>query len=351
MKFLKHYGNITYVMSGQQIIKDLTALSDEFVPEHLLHRQEHREEILQILQPLRSGSKSQPLLLYGPPGTGKTSLANDIAKELREETYGLKTCYVNCWIDHSEFRALYSIVQQVNSPLLIHRKGTPTDELVDRWERTVRKDRVLVIMDEVDQLKEKETLYVLVKPKVGLIFIADTEAALYDVSMRTRSRLGTLKLIKFKAYSSKDLLSILRARASIALRPGTITQKQLRTIASSSQGDARRAIEALRIAAENARQEERNAISDSNIRQAIPAARKISVERGFSKLNLHQRVLYSIIQDSKEIRSADLYRRYYEAVQEPVQVRTLRNYLRKLEFHRFIQARGTGRWRIYSLKE
>lgn len=338
-------------MSGGQIIKDLTALTEEFIPENLLHRTDHREEILRTLQPLLNGSKPRPLLLYGPPGTGKTSLANDIARELSEGTFGLRTCYVNCWIDHSKFRALYSIVQQIDSPLLIHRKGTPTDELIDRWARVTKKHRTLVIMDEVDQLKEKETLYVLVKPRVGLIFIADTEAALYDVSMRTRSRLGALKPIKFDSYSPEELLSILEDRVKLALVPEMISQDQLKEIADSSQGDARRAIETLRIAAENAEQEKKPSISDSNIKRAIPAAKKLSTERGFSKLNLHQRVLYSIIQESKEIGSADLYRRYYEAIQEPVQVRTLRNYLQRLEFYGFIRAKGTGRWRTYSLKE
>jgi len=338
-------------MSGGQIIRNLTALTEEFVPENLLHRANHREEILRTLQPLLNGSKPRPLLLYGPPGTGKTSLTNDITKELSEETYDLKTCYVNCWIDHSKFRALYSIVQQIDSPLLIHRKGTPTDELIDRWERAIRKHRTLVIMDEVDQLREKETLYVLVKPRVGLIFIADTEAALYDVSMRTRSRLGALKIIKFASYSPEELLSILEDRVRLALAPGMITQEQIKKIAESSQGDARRAIEALRIAAESAEQEKRTVISDFDVKKAIPVAKKLSAERGFSKLNLHQRVLYAIIQESKEIGSADLYRRYYEAVQEPVQVRTLRNYLQRLEFYGFIRAKGTGRWRTYSLKE
>lgn len=338
-------------MSGGRIIRDVTALTEEFVPENLLHRSEHREEIINNLQPLLNGTRPRPLLLYGPPGTGKTSLANDIAGQLKEEYYDLKTCYVNCWIDHSKFRALYSIVQQIDSPLLIHRKGTPTDELIDRWDRVVKKHKCLVIMDEVDQLKEKDTLYVLVRPKVGLIFIADTEAALYDVSMRTRSRLGPMKPIKFDSYSPEELLPILEARKELALYPGTISQQQLREIAHSSQGDARRAIEALRIAAENAEQEKRSVIADSDVKQAIPEAKKLSAERGFSKLNLHQRVLYSIIQETGEIRSADLYRRYYEAVEEPVQVRTLRNYLQRLEFYGFIRARGTGRWRTYRLKE
>jgi len=341
----------TYVMYQGRVIHDLAPLTEEFVPEELPHREEHRKEIEKTLEPLLKGYRPQPLLLHGPSGTGKTSLANDVAEQLAEDSTNLKTCYVNCWIDYSRFRALYSIVQQIASPLLIHRKGTPTDELVERFERVLSNSRCLVVLDEVDQLRDKDTLYMLARPGVGLIFIADTEDALLDANMRTRSRLGAMNLIRFEAYTTDELVTILRERARLALHPKAISDEQLNAIASSARGDARRAIETLRFAAAKAQREGQETVLESDIEKAVPEARRLSNERGISKLNAHQRVLYSIVQEFKEISSAELYRHYYDQVDDPVRVRTLRNYLQKLAFAGFIRARGTGRWRTYSLAE
>ena len=321
------------------------------MPEALLHRDKQREKIEKTLEPMLKGYRPRPLLLYGPSGTGKTSVANDVAEQLGSESSNLKICYVNCWIDYSRFRVFYSIVQQIASPLLIHRKGTPTDELVERWERVLAASRCLVILDEVDQLRDKDTLYMLARPGVGLIFIADAEDALLDASMRTRSRLGSTELVGFKSYSVDEVVSILRERARLALHPKGISDDQLLSIAMSAGGDARRAIETLRFAAANAQREDHAAILDSDIEHAIPAAGKLSNERGISKLNMHQRVLYEIVRGSKEISSAALYHKYYEEVTDPVQVRTLRNYLQKLTMYGFVRSRGTGRWRTYSLAE
>ena len=333
------------------MIHDLDPLTEEFIPEAMLHRNAQRKIIEDTLDPLLKGYKPRPLLLYGPAGTGKTSLATDIAQDLTDESGNLRTAYVNCWVDYSKFRVLYSIVQQIASPLLIHRKGTPTDELVERLERSLNSSRCLIILDEVDQLKDKDALYVLARPGVGLVFIADTEGALLDASLRTRSRLGALRTVGFKVYSVDELISILTARAKHALYPHTVSPEQLRSIAISANGDARRAIETLRFSAEDAQRSDRDSISDSDIEQAIPQAKRESNERGISKLNMHQRILYAIIQEVKTIGSADLYHRYYEQVHDPVRVRTLRDYLQKMTFYGFVHSRGTGRWRTYSLAE
>lgn len=64
---------------------------------------------------------------------------------------------MNCWEDYNRFKTLYRLLDGVNETLNIYRQSTPTDVLLDRL-RDYDGPPYMVILDEVDQIEDKDIL-------------------------------------------------------------------------------------------------------------------------------------------------------------------------------------------------
>lgn len=334
------------------IIKDARVLEEDFIPKEVVHRNSEVQEMERSLKPIIKGEKGRNMLLYGPTGTGKTCLSNYVIEELSSHTSTLGSAYVNCWKNHSNFKVLYEIVSELGTPLNLHRKGMGTQELLEKLNDIQRKRHSVVILDEVDQLENDKLLYEFSQvPNLTIIFIANKSTIFYDADPRVRSRLQDTNEIKFSEYSQEEITDILKDRAEWGLLPDVINKQKLRMISNSASGDARKAITALRVAANLAENQDEEEIKEEYIKEALPKAREKAKKRSLSSLNKHQRVLYEIIEEEGEVKSSRLYKKYEKEVQEGVVKRTLRNYLNKMVDYNLIEAEGKGRWRSYSLAE
>ena len=235
---------------------------------------------------------------------------------------------------------------------MIHRTGTPTDELVEKFEQKIRSRPSVVILDEADQIEDERILYDMARyTRTGLIMIANQENVFYNIDERIRSSLSSRKNIRFRAYETDELLDILKDRRKWGLKQDAIKTGQLRKIANRANGDARIAINSLRIAAEEAEEQGSEKILDEDVEAAIPEAVEQDQSESLEKLNEDQRILYDIIKQEDKIKPRDLYDRYSEKADEPKVERTLRNYLRKMENYRLIESTGKGTGTKYKLIE
>lgn len=80
----------------------------------------------------------------------------------------------------------------------------------------------------------------------------------YKVDKGIRGRLNPLVGVEFPKYSANELVEILEDRAKRALIPGAVNKNQLRIICREANGDARFAIIALRIAAQEIKDSYKN---------------------------------------------------------------------------------------------
>lgn len=211
----------------------------------------------------------------------------------------------------------------------------------------------LAILDEVDQLEDKDVLYDLYRtPGLSLILIANREEALYsDLNTRLQSRLQTAARIRFDTYSLDELTSILQDRARWALRDDAVSERVLRRIADAAAGDARVAITTLREAARQARQDNLNRITRDMVAEAVPEAKAEIRQKSVDRLTPHQQVVYEVVIEAGEIQPSDLYETYRGCVDDPKSDRTVRNYLRKLERYNLVRAVGENRGRTYEFVE
>ncbi|MFB6147772.1 MAG: Cdc6/Cdc18 family protein, partial [Candidatus Nanohaloarchaea archaeon] len=245
---------------------------------------------------------------YGPPGTGKTTMASYVIDEMQKHSSEVVSGQVNCWRYPSRFKVYYNLLQDLGVNL-IHRTGTPTDELVDKFREKAGRRKTVVILDEVDQVEEERILYDFAREDVALIMIANKETALYHVDDRIRSSLEGTQEIHFPAYSTKELVDILEDRRDWGLEDDVVEKNLLHRIANRADGDARVAINSLRIAAEEAESQDLEEITEEVVDGAMPEAEEQNKSKSLDKLNRHQKTLYDIIEDEGRIEPGELYDR------------------------------------------
>ena len=335
-------------LKARLMITDARVLRAGFVPREVEHRDAEVTHLTEILASLTDGDPADTTLLLGPSGVGKTCLAKFTAEQLRQEVLDVEYQYVNCWQNFSEYRTIVSILEGLGRTLDINRQSTPRDELFDRLRRYDGPPCV-VILDEADQLEQKRLLYHLHElPQFSMLLIANREADLFaGVGERLMSRLTGSERIRFDRYSPDELVSIMDGRVRAGLEDGVIGREQLETIADAAAGDARVALSILRTAARQAHRNYETEITDEIVDASIPEARVERHQKDLETLKPHQRTLYEIIEEHREISPSELYAEYESRMDDPKTDRTVRNYLSKMDQYDVIEADGTSKDRVY----
>jgi len=333
--------------SEKYVIENRKVLTADYLPNKMVHRGSERKQIATNLKPILNDENPVNMLVYGNPGTGKTAMSRYVVNELKDHEPDLKYSYINCFKHSTKFDIFYNLLKDTGHEM-IHRKGTPTDELVDKLERTARNNKMVIVIDEVDQLTEDEVLYELSRfTKTGLIMIANQDTVFHNLDKRVRSRLSGRDEVRFKKYSEEELTDILLDRREYGLKNDSVSKKQLTKIAASSEGDARRAINTLKLAAQKTEQKEKQKITLEEIKKAQPRAIEQEKQKSIDKINQHQKELLNIIEEEETVASSELYKKYQEKIENPKSRRTLRRYLNKMENYNLIKSDGKGKGTTY----
>lgn len=136
--------------------------------------------LTRVLDPVTWGEPADTALLFGPSGSGKTCLARFALDRLQEVT-SVATQYVNCWQDHTRFRALYRVLEGVKATVSV-RASLSTDEHLECL-GDYDGPPFVVILDEVDQLHDDSVLADLYRTRgVSMILIANREDELFTLA-------------------------------------------------------------------------------------------------------------------------------------------------------------------------
>jgi cell division control protein 6 len=269
------------------------AMRPTYMPEILPHREKEINNLASVLVPALREETPSNVFIYGKTGTGKTAVTKYVAQELlkkgKETHKKVNFIYINCEIVDTQYRLLQNIANHFIDDWSerIPFTGWPTDEVFAKLKQMIEKEGgvVVIILDEVDKLKGDEALYNLSRvnsdlknAKVSIVGLSNDLKFTEFLDPRVKSSLGEENMI-FPPYDAGELQDILNQRVSIALKPDTIDGEVVplcSALAAQEHGDARRALDLLRMSAELAERSKVIKITKKHVRLA---QNKIEIDR------------------------------------------------------------------------
>ncbi|MGB1818941.1 MAG: Cdc6/Cdc18 family protein, partial [Candidatus Poseidoniaceae archaeon] len=252
--------------------------------------------------------------------------------------------------------------------------GWPTDRVFSEVIRRMnqRGGVYVIVLDEIDHLVKKagdDLLYNLTNLNAEL---KDARACVIGISNdlkftdfldpRVRSRLGQLDIL-FKPYDAQQLQDILRQRAEVSLRPDVLGEGVIElcaALAAQEHGDARCALDLLRISTEKAEFGGDKQVESHHVRTAQNQIESDQIAPVISTLPRQQKlVLASILINEKAglkyIQTGEVYQIYRQACKHirhnPLTQRRISGIIQNLDMIGLITARTISRGRYGRTKE
>lgn len=321
-------------LKTNSIFNNKQVLQSNHTPENIPHREEEIGQIAKILAPSLKLNKPSNIFIYGKTGTGKTLSVQHTTNKIKQMSEQLqipvKIVYINCKlkkIADTEYRLIAQIIREFGRE--IPPTGLPTDEVYKIFFNILNSKRqvVLLVLDEIDQLVKKtgdEVLYNLTRinsetkeSQISIIGISNDLVFTDTLDPRIKSSLSEEEII-FKPYNALQIQDILHNRAKLAFKedaiePGVI--EKCAAYAAREHGDARRALELLRVAGEIADRECSSKLAIKNLDEAEEKMEKDRVvDTIVGQPKQFQAVLYSIVllstKNNKMIETGELYNLY-----------------------------------------
>ena len=362
-------------VTRSKIFRNREILRPDYIPDTLPHRENEIRKLAQILIPAIRGERPSNVFIYGLTGTGKTAVTKYVLKNMysksRERGYDtFAYTYVNCRHSDTPYRVFADLAKSVN--VKVPFTGLPTSEVFRRFLRGLDKLNIvfIIVLDEIDFLVRKhgdDVLYKLVraneilsKSKITLIGITNDINFVETLDPRIRSSLGEEEIV-FTPYDSYQLEDILRQRAKDAFYPDVIETGVIElcaALAAREHGDARRALDLLRIAGEIAEREGTVKVTIDHVYKAREELERNRVKEIIITLPLHSKlVLLSIALQTKGTSyttTGDTYNTYLELVKmlriEKLTQRRVSDLINELDMLGIINARVVSRGRYGKTK-
>jgi cell division control protein 6 len=318
--------------SGKSIIKNRDILHFTYMPDIILHRKSEQEQVTQSLLPILKKSRPSNLLVYGKPGTGKTLVVKKVISKIQERVeksnFPIKLVYSNS----KEQTTLYGLLVNLGRQLGLDEKELPSNGLAISvvFERLLNKIdegklNAIFVIDEIDYLAQlvaktgKDILYQLTRANerltqgsLTLVGISNDLTFKERLDPRVISSLGEEEVV-FTNYNVEQIKKILQERINESFIEDSVDEPALNLIAAlagGEHGDARRAIDLLRVAGELAERQQLDTVTVEHVREASLKMEENKEEKSLKSFPLHEKLVLIAIMKANGSSTGEIYSSY-----------------------------------------
>lgn len=318
--------------SGKSIIKNRNVLHFTYLPDVILHRKDEQEKLTQSLLPILKQSRPSNLLIYGKPGTGKTLVVKKILTKIQQRVeksnFPIKLIYTNS----KDETTLYGLLVSIGRQLGLEKDDLPptglaTSEVFKRLLKSIEENQfnIILVIDEIDYLAHlvsktgKDILYQLTranerlkKGSMTLVGISNDLTFKDRLDGRVISSLGEEEIV-FTNYDVNQLKEILVDRIKEAFLGNVVEASALNlcaAMAGREHGDARRAIDLLRVAGEIAERQQSETVKEEHVRTASQKMEEDKEVTALKSYPLHEKLLIVAVMKASGLSTGDIFSAY-----------------------------------------